>query len=675
MLFCVILLSLYAATEYSQDFVCGYGLAGGEVTGTSGHTVDFYRGVATPKKSVHVLPLLGKLQGARLLYDIEHNTLKDRQGLNTAGHAKSRKDLFDPAREGSLPHFFNTMSNGMLSFSVPNHDTVAGKVFESSMTKTTLAHYGLNTEADCASPPLNPPNNLSGWHAAVRAFVTDVIEAADADPDINFGDYDGDGDGNVDLVAVLTPYNFGDLCGAHGTVFYNYTTTSGKTVEAIITGDHSQSFPSLVGILAHEYGHVMDLPELFDRTAHSSSTGYADHSAGIGEYGVMAKGTEGYVKQTGIPDGPSPMSVWSRMRVGWIAPTEVRTDQTAEIHDIESDDGNVIQIPVPWSPPPPASPTEYFLLSNRQRGNYYNDHLPQSGLLIWHIDDRVGGSGLDVNINEKHKRVDVECADGLREDDNPTTTTPTTFTDNSVSGGDDLDYWTGETTTDGREYLNTRGGNLGDADDMWTPSKEFTPDSNPTTDGYDGRFSNLQSTFTGIAIRDITQNTTDGSVSVNIRFIPNAPTGLSANTTATENQVELSWTTPDVNEGAISGYQYSYTTDEGESRTWTKWTGIPSSTAATTTATIDDLDDADKATYTFKVRAVTANNEEGLESNEASVVFDRPGAVTCESGGGQRVDGDARRPERRPRGLGFLAVATHGRRRGRWLAGHWDGHE
>ena len=40
----------------------------------------------------------------------------------------------------------------------------------------------------------------------------------------------------------------------------------------------------------------------------------------------------------------------------------------------------------------------------------YDQHLPNSGLLIWHIDEDVGS-----NSNEWHRRVDLEQADGLFE--------------------------------------------------------------------------------------------------------------------------------------------------------------------------------------------------------------------------------------------------------------------
>ena len=98
--------------------------------------------------------------------------------------------------------------------------------------------------------------------------------------------------------------------------------------------------------------------------------------------------------------------------------------------------------------------------------------------------------------------------------------------------GDNLDYWADDAT-----YRRNRNGNFGDATDLWT-SGAFTPDSNPSTAGYNG---NRQDAFTGIAVRNITQNS-NGSVSVDIRFIPSAPPNFTATVSRrVKNQVDLSW--------------------------------------------------------------------------------------------------------------------------------------
>ena len=158
----------------------------------------------------------------------------------------------------------------------------------------------------------------------------------------------------------------------------------------------------------------MGLPELFDRTSvfSSSPDSIKNHSAGIGYWDTMAKGNNGYVKTSGVVDGPTPLSAWSRIEVGWITPQSVTSDTGPDglsIPDINSSASNsVYKIGLP------GRSWEYFLLANRQKGSsgsYYDDRVPKSGLLIWHIDENAR-PGLDANRNELHKRVDVECACG-----------------------------------------------------------------------------------------------------------------------------------------------------------------------------------------------------------------------------------------------------------------------
>ena len=363
---------------------------------------------------------------------------------------------------------------------------------------------------------------------------------------------------------------------------------------------------------------------------------YPYHSAGIGQWGVMGGGSIGWLHNrpnSVIFDGPNPMSAWSRIFAGWITPDTVSEDMLGvQIHDINSSEGKVLKIPVL------GSSTEYFLVANRQNthsetksttmvGGYYDDYAPASGLAIWHVDEDITGN--TPNNNELHKLVDLECADGLfsdkgyAPDDIPNNPDP-------VSGGDNLDY------VSVASYM--KNGNFGDTTDVWNGLADtrlradtlFTPHTNPSTYGYDG---DRQSVFSGIAVRDISQSQTNGVMSFNIHFIPDAPT-VSGNpmqgTGDDWNQVTLSFTAPDVNNAVISGYQYSI--DNGDS--WhpnpnsnSTWFSAPTTGEGMRTGTISLPTDDNTVKYTFQVRAVTANNEQGEAAAWSSFILDRPGTV------------------------------------------------
>ena len=432
--------------------------------------------------------------------------------------------------------------------------------------------------------------------------------------------------GVVDLVILYIPQEFKhkDLgCGFHGTViedyessqnvFIRYPTADSVSIEGrVLVVFQRPSFPYLVGVAAHEYGHMMDLPELYDRGA---------DSAGIGSWGVMGAGPFGwsYNVKKNLFFGPNPLSVWSRVKVGWITEANGRlktvdSDTTvATLHDIHSKSLTVKAYKVPVR----GSDTEYFLMANRQNTyagtsssvGYYEDLAPASGLAIWHIDDDglpISGSGLryaGVNNNEKHKGVDLECADGLY--DKGGFGTPGN-SKNSISGGDNLDYASADTT-----YTKNNKGNLGDATDLWDGStnyRHFTPSSNPSTAGYN---SNEQNVFSGIAVRNISQ--TKGVMSFNVRFIPSAPRDLGVAAPGGQTQVTLAWSEPMVNATAISEYQYSI--DE------TNWTRVDGG-ASTRFVLFDN-----STSTTFWVRAVTAHEH----GEAAKIALDRPGTVTLSS--------------------------------------------
>ena len=284
--------------------------------------------------------LFGTFQGVarKKLTDLQDRELFDNQSV---------ADLLDVTHEGSLAHYFNAMSYGQLTLA-PGPEGVPTTWVESS--QGSVEAY---VTQSCGT-------NNNGWHPGVTQFVQEVL--TNADPTIDFGPYNANNDGEVDLVAVITPEAFGNTCGnRNGTVLYpNYTSTDVNehgnpvAVTMVITSDYRVSFPFIVGVLAHEYGHVMGLSELFDRS-HSvfNDTIETNHSAGIGGWGTMAKGPNGWNhivrrgdNSAAAVDGPNPLCAWSRAEVGWLTPQSANTDQLLEIQDINSANNQVYKGPI-----------------------------------------------------------------------------------------------------------------------------------------------------------------------------------------------------------------------------------------------------------------------------------------------------------------------------------------
>jgi len=309
-------------------------------------------------------------------------------------------------------------------------------------------------------------------------FLTETLDAAD--PDMDFAQYDNDGpdgipnsgddDGVVDLVAFIYPTKAISCGGSgiwpHKSNYYwvkeDATGTGGLYVtddtdlygDPILVADYIVQSgmhcdgSSLMGsgTMAHELGHGLDLPDLYDVIAWDGSA-----SAGIGHWGLMGSGNYQIVTS------PAHLSAWSKDYLGWVDVQTVNTSQTGLTLDPIQTSAAVLRVELPQS-------NEHLLLSNRQALGS-DEYVHGTGLLIWHIDrDLAGGIsevGNYVNANAFRKGVDLEEADGLA----------------------DLDY------------ARNRGDN-GDPFPGATNNREFTARTDPSSASYAG-------TLCSVGIRNI----------------------------------------------------------------------------------------------------------------------------------------------------------------------------
>ncbi len=325
---------------------------------------------------------------------------------------------------------------------------------------------------------------VNGWYqsglsqaeavANTRQYVAEIASLADSE--IDYGQYDNDGpdnipnsgddDGFVDGLAVIYP---GCLSGneniwAHQSSLgsnYQYVTNDlAPNGQNIIINSYMvcPELPGSVncitdnicpmGVYAHEFGHILGLPDLYDRDSNDGD------SEGLGEWCLMASGS--WLGWYG--DTPSHMSSWCKIEMGWMEPTiAVNT---------------LINTPVPQLATSPSvikvwednyRLNRYFLVENRQNYGFDSD-LNGAGLLIYHVNEnRIAGfnSFGPVNDDENDKLVDLEEADGLQN------------LDNEINRGDQGDPFPGSS------------GNI-----------SFTGESNPSSNRNDG-------TPTGISIQNI----------------------------------------------------------------------------------------------------------------------------------------------------------------------------
>ncbi len=199
---------------------------------------------------------------------------------------------------------------------------------------------------------------------------------------------------------------------------------------------------SINGLLAASVASYLGLPDLFD-----TETGLS----AIGRFGLMDG--QSIFAYNGL--FPPEMSPWEKMYLGWLTPVtispgdykiDLTTNEVASLSDTV-----VLKVPI--------SSSEYFLIQNRNRDangdgsivkytsngtsfthTFYKDTtgyysydtdslqgvitdvdefdwaVPGSGIVIWRIDENVIDQNIadnKINVDKKHRGVEVEEADGI----------------------------------------------------------------------------------------------------------------------------------------------------------------------------------------------------------------------------------------------------------------------
>ena len=324
----------------------------------------------------------------------------------------------------SVRSFYQQASYGQLDFA--------------PATETSGANDGVVGWVDL---PYVHPNFQGDYDTPVNGVVweekvtKDAITAAN--PYINYAAYDTNGDGYIKpaelhITVIMAGYESA-ISGACGpsvwghksslssaytpTVdgkfvgYYGYT-QFGEWHRSCSTGAGSGNLAT-IGIMAHEIGHDIGWPDLYDTVPGGSNT----DSEGIGRWSLMSSGAWNFASGQHSGDSPALPDAWSKYFQGWVTPTAVGTSPSSvslRSASSYSDVARLLDNPngVDWYYGHPGT-GEYFLVENRQKTGY-DAGLPGCGLLIWHIDEtRVGTNA--ANSVETRRLVDLEQADGRKD--------------------------------------------------------------------------------------------------------------------------------------------------------------------------------------------------------------------------------------------------------------------
>lgn len=259
------------------------------------------------------------------------------------------------------------------------------------------------------------PHDMAGWYCnadripgtpddygngggpkSVAGLIADVVALYDGD--IDFSIFDGDDDGIVDSFFLVHAGPGAEATGNPDHIWSHRSSVNITTNDGVRLVDYTtEPENGKVGVFAHEFGHVLGLPDLYD-------TDYT--SSGVGNWSIMASGS-----WAGGGTRPVHFDAWCKVELGWIDPVVI--DQNDVLRN-PFDVPRVEDHPVVYKLPVYLAPNwEYFLIENRQKV-MMDVELPGEGLLIWHIDDARNGNrneGSNPMNLSPHYQVTLEEAD------------------------------------------------------------------------------------------------------------------------------------------------------------------------------------------------------------------------------------------------------------------------
>ena len=340
--------------------------------------------------------------------------------VTTFSAAEFQNLLFDNNPTGTVTEYFDEISYGQFAL-----EGVVHGAFQADQNQAFYA--GTNNGRGGTFP-----QNSAGFVHAI---------ASKADPTVDFSQYDNDGpdgvpnsgddDGFVDGLMVIYPGAGADWFPGNDNLWPHMRSLGG---DQLTTNDASANggfvkinafaiTPELagggtgrtemrpIGVFAHEFGHLLGLPDLYDRTDETEGPDF-NSSEGIGEWCLMATGSWG--GNGSRTETPAHMSAWCKIQMGWITPTFLTSDVNGlTINQAETNP----EAYVLWEDGFEFS--RYFLVENRQKTGF-DRFLNGAGLLVFHVDENQRWGGLrwsfgQVNDDETHKLLDIEAADGKQD--------------------------------------------------------------------------------------------------------------------------------------------------------------------------------------------------------------------------------------------------------------------
>lgn len=281
--------------------------------------------------------------------------------------------------------------------------TIAG----SFLMPQPMEYYGCGDVDVGCSGVTSAPSGLGGAY-----LIRDAISAARTGPPDRTLTFNTS---SFDAVLVMhagygneTTVKNGDIWSA----FYQEAAVIGAAGGGFVDGAtfpelESSGISSPLGVMCHEFGHVLTLPDLYNTSVFGGASV-------VGTWDLMDAGP--YLSAGA---NPSHMGAWDKVYLGWASPQVINSRSNISLLPIETGPSSqIIKIPIQN-----GGASEYFLAEYRSKtAGSYDHSIAATGLLVWHIDDDIttarGFSASNValqntvNSGSPHYGVSLVTADG-----------------------------------------------------------------------------------------------------------------------------------------------------------------------------------------------------------------------------------------------------------------------
>ena len=338
-------------------------------------------------------------------------------------------EIFDA--DYSLSEFYTDMSSGKFTFTPARETSAYGGTNTNTADSANdgIIHVKANMNHDdwTFDYPFLSRKDIATNQTFAQA-LTSAISAADAYVDFSAYDINEDGSISTDELAlgfVIAGYeasssgsykngkelylwsnawSLEELKDAYGFSF-GIPKPDGVSVSSYIAISEMEEDKTQepISTLAHELGHYIGLPDLYD-TDYNNSEEWSKYDVGA----LSLMNVESWFDTETNEMHPTPIDIWSKSILGWITPSTADSSGTYSIirpNYQTGSSGTALRIPT-------QNKDEYYLLENRGVSKWDRpmqaEYNSTGGIILWHIDDSVYDEYNDDNsINNSNHRPSV----------------------------------------------------------------------------------------------------------------------------------------------------------------------------------------------------------------------------------------------------------------------------